>query len=91
MIYDSNDWGTDLQIACDLLRSPNGCLGTAFQKFHQNGKRSTQEAHQDHNLYRQQHIPFYFSNPDFLWANEFPLPRFGQGAFKTALKAMWRV
>ncbi|KXZ41884.1 hypothetical protein GPECTOR_252g631 [Gonium pectorale] len=26
-------------------------------------------------------VKLYFSNPDLLWANEFPRPRFGQGAF----------
>lgn len=31
--------------------------------------------------------PIYFSNPDLLWANEFPRPRFGQGAFQEAVKA----
>lgn len=27
------------------------------------------------------HVKLYFSNPDLLWANEFPKNRFGQGAF----------
>lgn len=33
-------------------------------------------------------VRVYFSNPDLLWANEFPAPRFGQGALQTALKAL---
>jgi HAD superfamily hydrolase (TIGR01456 family) len=28
MLYDSTDWGHDLQIMCDVLRSENGILGT---------------------------------------------------------------
>ena len=32
----------------------------------------------------------YFSNPDLLWANEHPVPRFGQGAFAAALDALHR-
>jgi HAD superfamily hydrolase (TIGR01456 family) len=28
MLYDSTDWGHDLQIMCDVLRSDNGKLGT---------------------------------------------------------------
>lgn len=35
-------------------------------------------------------IPVYFSNPDLLWANEHPRPRFGQGAFAAALDALHR-
>eukprot|EP00871_Galdieria_phlegrea_P005171 jgi/Galph1/5655/GphlegSOOS_G4233.1 len=35
-------------------------------------------------------IIVYFSNPDFLWANEYPFPRFGQGAFHMALQHIYR-
>jgi ribonucleotide monophosphatase NagD (HAD superfamily) len=30
----------------------------------------------------------FFSNPDLLWANEWPAPRFGQGAFGVCLAAL---
>lgn len=33
-------------------------------------------------------IELYFSNPDFVFANEFATPRFGQGALATALRAL---
>lgn len=36
-----------------------------------------------------QDVPIYFSNPDLLWSNEYPLPRFGQGALQIALKALY--
>ena len=32
----------------------------------------------------------YFSNPDLLFAGEYPVPRLGQGAFAAALKALVR-
>eukprot|EP00879_Flechtneria_rotunda_P010290 GHRR01010758.1.p1 GENE.GHRR01010758.1~~GHRR01010758.1.p1 ORF type:complete len:345 (+),score=111.87 GHRR01010758.1:1674-2708(+) len=35
-----------------------------------------------------QPIELYFSNPDLLWAAAYPRPRFGQGAFSTALVAL---
>lgn len=35
-------------------------------------------------------LPVYFSNPDLVWANDFPTPRYGQGAFSTALIALIR-
>lgn len=33
-------------------------------------------------------LEVYFSNPDFVFANEFASPRFGQGALAIALKAL---
>lgn len=33
--------------------------------------------------------PLYFSNPDVIYANEFPSPRFGQGCFAAALSAVY--
>ena len=33
--------------------------------------------------------PLYFSNPDAIYANEFPAPRFGQGCFAAALSAVY--
>ena len=33
-------------------------------------------------------LEVYFSNPDFVFANEFATPRFGQGALAIALKAL---
>jgi len=33
-------------------------------------------------------VPVYFSNPDMLWANEFPVPRLGQGAFAACLATL---
>ena len=34
-------------------------------------------------------MPIHFSNPDVLWKSEHPFPRFGQGAFKLALRALY--
>lgn len=33
-------------------------------------------------------VQVFFSNPDLLWANEFPAPRFGQGSFAVCLEAL---
>lgn len=35
-------------------------------------------------------VPVHFSNPDILWKAQHPFPRFGQGAFKIALKALYK-
>lgn len=34
------------------------------------------------------HIPIYFSNPDLIWANEYHLPRLGQGGFRAAFNGV---
>lgn len=34
-------------------------------------------------------VPLYYSNPDIIYANEFPAPRFGQGCFAAALNAVY--
>ena len=34
-------------------------------------------------------VPLYYSNPDVIYANEFPAPRFGQGCFAAALDAVY--
>ncbi|BFZ64636.1 hypothetical protein YB2330_005786 [Saitoella coloradoensis] len=34
--------------------------------------------------------PIYFSNPDLIWANQYPIPRFGQGAFRLLIEALYR-
>lgn len=72
MFHDSRDWGLDLQIMMDVLRSKNGIIGTQRRNYHV------------------QDTPIFFSNPDFLWSNEYPSPRYGQGAFKTALEAIYK-
>lgn len=37
---------------------------------------------------RESHIPIYFSNPDLIWANEYHLPRLGQGGFRAAFQGI---
>ncbi|KAF9134771.1 hypothetical protein BGW39_005858 [Mortierella sp. 14UC] len=75
VFHDSNDWGRDLQICLDALVSKGGKLGTI--------KRSDEL----HNT--KQTVPIYFSNPDIVWANEFPVSRFGQGTFRVCLEKIY--
>ncbi|OAV87265.1 HAD-superfamily subfamily IIA hydrolase [Puccinia triticina 1-1 BBBD Race 1] len=72
VMHDSFDWGLDTQMAIDVLTSKDGIITNPIDCT-PNIKTNS--------------IPVYFSNPDFLWGNEFSRPRFGQGAFQTALRA----
>lgn len=69
VFHDSFDFGRDLQVATDILRSKNGSMAGEFTN--------------------QQQLPLYMSNEDLIYSNEFPNPRFGQGAYHVCLRAMW--
>lgn len=61
----------------DVLASPDGVVGR------------WKELDSDHHLWKQQ-MPVFFSNPDLLWGNDWSEPRFGQGAFQEAFRAVWK-
>ncbi|KAF9390493.1 hypothetical protein CPB97_009085 [Podila verticillata] len=76
VFHDSVDWGRDLQVMLDALVSRNGLLGTT---------KSQTELHTT-----KQSVPLYFSNADLVWSNEFPVPRFAQGTFRTCLERIYK-
>jgi HAD superfamily hydrolase (TIGR01456 family) len=79
---DSRDWGLDIQVIKDALLSRNGILGTLSEK---NGdQKLPNRGYQQDNQ-----PPLFFSNPDLIWAAEYPLPRLGQGAIREALEGIW--
>lgn len=71
---DPRDMNTDIQIVSDLLISENGLVGTKRSSFGDVNPA----------------IPIAFSNDDFLWANDYELPRFGQGAFRMILERIYK-
>lgn len=73
---DPRDMGTDVQVTLDLLNSVGGLLGT---------KRKVPSVHRSTPL-----IPIIFSNDDFIWANDYPIPRFGQGAFRMVVETLYK-
>ncbi|CAO1613985.1 unnamed protein product [Parajaminaea phylloscopi] len=73
--HDSLDWGRDIQLMTDILRSKDGVFGTLAE---------------DEELKAREQIPLYFSHNDFLWGNDFPVSRFGQGAFRVAFSSVWQ-
>ncbi|GEQ66937.1 hypothetical protein JCM33374_g600 [Metschnikowia sp. JCM 33374] len=72
---DPRDMGTDIQIVSDLLNSQKGFVGTLREPPH---TAKTTPA-----------IPIVFSNNDYLWANDYTLPRFGQGAFRMMVERLY--
>lgn len=75
VFHDSREWGRDIQYCLDILRSDQGVFGTMVT---------------NEELRKRRKIPIYFSHGDLLWGNNFALPRLGQGAFRTALEAVYK-
>lgn len=73
---DPRDMGTDIQVTLDLLNSAGGLIGT---------QRKVPTVHRSTPL-----IPIIFSNDDFIWANDYPIPRFGQGAFRMVVESLYK-
>ncbi|KFA54011.1 hypothetical protein S40293_01788 [Stachybotrys chartarum IBT 40293] len=79
---DPRDWALDIQIITDLLTSYRGYVGTVSEK---NGNRSL-----PNNGWQQDDQPeLWISNLDLVWKTEYPVNRFGTGAFVEALKGVW--
>lgn len=72
---DPRDMGTDIQIVSDVLNLQDGLVGT---------KRKLPEC--DRHV---PSVPIIFSNNDYLWANDYTLPRFGQGAFRMMVERLY--
>ncbi|EIW67341.1 hypothetical protein TREMEDRAFT_33906, partial [Tremella mesenterica DSM 1558] len=76
VIHDRGlDWGMATQIITELLASDGGLLGTRRKRRF--GEEATGE------------VPLVLTNPDFVWGTDYPLPRFGMGAFRLALAAVY--
>lgn len=79
---DPRDWSLDIQIIHDLLVSHRGYLGTLSTK---NGDASLANGG-----WQQDGQPdLWISNLDLVWKTEYPVNRFGTGAFLEALKGVW--
>lgn len=74
---DPRDMSTDLQIVMDILNSQDGLIGTKRNPYNLISPEKPA-------------VPIVFSNNDFVWANNYPLPRYGQGAFRLAIEALYR-
>lgn len=71
---EPRDMGTDIQIILDLLLSKNGQLGTRKPNSEMTGIPS---------------IPIHFSHNDLIWSTDYPVPRFGEGAFRAMVESLY--
>lgn len=80
---DPRDWSVDIQVIHDLLVSHRGYLGTVSDK---NGDATLP----NHGWQQDGQPDVWVSNLDLYWKTEFPVNRFGTGAFVEALRGVWR-
>lgn len=76
VLTEPTDFHRDMQMLCDVI------AGGGRPDAHHNEARCAQTG--------AQRVECVFSNGDLLWANGFAQPRFGQGAFRAALDAMFK-
>lgn len=79
---DPRDWSLDIQVVHDLLVSHKGYLGTISDK-NGDGSLPNQGWQQDGQP------ELWISNLDLVWKTEYPVNRFGTGAFVDALRGVW--
>lgn len=81
---DPRDWAVDIQLITDLLVSHRGYLGTY-------SKRNGDLSHPAKNRWQNDGQPaVVFSNVDLLWSTGYHMSRFGQGAFRAAVRAAFK-
>lgn len=82
VFHDPRNWALDVQIMSDIIRSyPHG-LGASYPAMGPAWKSS---------INGNRGVELFFCNPDLLWKAQHPVPRFGQGAFKEAFQAVFKV
>ena len=75
VFHDPRNWSLDIQLTLDVVRS-RGVLGAPYA-YPADGARPP--------------VELVFCNPDLLWTSDFPRPRLGQGAFREAFQAVYKV
>ena len=80
MFHDPRNWALDVQIASDILRFGGYVLPPHARSSV--GDEATEGKH---------HVELVFCNPDLLWGSDFPSPRIGQGGFRLAFQALFKV
>ncbi|TID15450.1 hypothetical protein CANINC_004416 [Pichia inconspicua] len=74
VINDPRDMGSDLQITIDALCCDNGVITTRRKDLNSSIPS----------------IPIIFSNMDLQWSTGYSIPRFGVGAFRIAIKELYK-
>lgn len=82
VFHDPRNWALDVQVMSDIIRSYPRGLGSSY---HVAGPP------QNPGIDGRKGVELFFCNPDLLWKAQHRVPRFGQGAFKEAFQAVFKV
>lgn len=82
---DPEQWYMDLQLIIDVITTD----GTMTTMKLPSSMKSTTNNDKHHHPKNQEQVKVYFAHEDMLWANDHPVPRFGQGAFATCVQALY--
>lgn len=85
---DPRDMGTDVQVVLDLLLSQHGYFGTR-RDLHLTHNKNSQVSAPTINDLSIPSVPIYFCCNDLLWANNYRMPRFGQGMFRITIERLY--
>ncbi len=78
VMADSDNWTRDIQLVLDALRFGGRCSPAQIKTWLDAGGDD-----------KQQHIPIFFANPDFVYGAAHPSPRLTQGAFRAAVETLF--
>ena len=78
VFHDPRNWSLDIQVMCDVIQS-GGMIG------------APRDAPVGHHGPGRRQVDLMFCNPDIMWRSDFERPRLGQGAFREAFQAVYKV
>ena len=89
VFHDSRDWGRDIQLMCDVLRSRDGVVGNVGDDTHPQVPLFF--SHGDLREWPVVPLPeLELTLAPKVWGNDFHASRFGQGAFQHAVAAVYK-
>lgn len=86
---DPRDWAVDIQLIMDLMLSHRGILGTYSRKNNPRANYKRKKPPPPPRWQEDGQPALVYSNCDLLWSTGYHLPRFGQGAFRNAVRAQF--
>ena len=94
VFHDPRNWSLDIQVMLDVIRS-RGIIGGPYLDAHAEASQTEQPSQirmgRDSSSSSSNPVELVFCNPDLLWKSDFPQPRIGQGAFREAFQAVYKV
>jgi hypothetical protein len=82
VFHDPRNWALDVQVTIDVLRA-RGIVGGPYLPHPSFGNAQEEGLPPP--------VELVFCNPDLIWRSDFPRSRMGQGAFKEAFQAVYKV